>query len=248
MLLGLIVLFSLLGGALAVLLAATVLTVNVSWIERAMPRLVAFSTGTLLGAALIGMLPRAAHDLESVALFRTVLLTLVGFFLFERLLIWRHCHKTECEVHAASGPLLLIGDAVHNLVDGVVIAGAFHTSPSLGVATALSAIAHEVPQELSEFFVYLRSGYSRRKAFLLNMATSLTTLVGAVAGYFYFSWIHNVGGYFLAVAAGGFLYVALADLIPAQRGRTSPRHLVVDVALMALGVLVIAAVTGGHDH
>jgi zinc and cadmium transporter len=244
----LVLVFSLLGGVVSVLLAATVLAVRQEVVERVMPRLIAFSTGTLLGSALLGMLPHAAEDLDGVPLFRTVLLSLGGFYVLEKALVWRHCHSHDCDVHAHSGPLLLLGDAVHNFVDGVVIAGAFLTSIPLGIATALSTIAHEVPQELGEFIVYLKQGYSRRRALLLNAATSATTLVGAGLGYFYFSNVRQAGSYFLSVAAGGFLYVALADLIPSQRGRTHPKETFADLALIFGGIALIALITAGHQR
>jgi zinc and cadmium transporter len=244
----LVLLFSLLGGAISVLLAATVLAVKRETVERALPRLIAFSTGTLLGSALLGMLPHAAEDLEGVPLFRTVLLSLGGFYVLEKALVWRHCHAHDCEVHAHSGPLLLLGDAVHNFVDGIVIAGAFLTSAPLGIATALSTIAHEIPQELGEFIVYLKQGYSRGRALALNAATSATTLVGAGLGYFYFSNVRQAGAYFLSIAAGGFLYVALADLIPSQRGRTHPKESAADLALILLGIAIVALITSGHRH
>lgn len=239
---------SLAGGIIAVLLAATVLTLNRQWLDRALPRLIAFSTGTLLGSALLGMLPHASRTLAGPVLFRTLLLAVGGFYILEKLLIWRHCHKQDCNVHAISGPLLLLGDAFHNFVDGLVIAGAFLTSVPLGIATALSTIAHEVPQELGEFVVYLKQGYSRRRALTLNALTSLTTVVGALVGYGYFSTVRQAGGYFLAIAAGGFLYVALADLIPSQRGRTSMRETVIDLALMTAGVVLIGSIAAAHGH
>jgi zinc and cadmium transporter len=244
--LALVLAFSVLGGIVSVLLAATVLTVNRTALDRALPRLIAFSTGTLLGSALLGMLPHASRTLSGGPLFRTVLLSLGGFYLMEKLLVWRHCHKTDCDVHAASGPLLLLGDAFHNFVDGLVIAGAFLTSVPLGMATALSTIAHEVPQELGEFVVYLRNGYSRGNALFLNSLTSLTSVIGAILGYAFFSVVHDVGPYFLAVAAGGFLYVALADLIPSQRTRAGAAETAADLLLLASGVILIGSVAAGH--
>lgn len=228
------------------LLAGTVLAVRPSSLERALPRLISFSTGTLLGAALLGMIPRAAMVLPVATVAPLLLAGLISFFVLEKLLIWRHCHKHDCDVHASSGPLLLIGDAFHNFVDGVVIAGAFLSSTTLGLTVALSTIAHEVPQEVGEFLVYLRSGYTRRRALLLNALTSLTSVVGAVFGYLFLSRIHDVGPYLLAFAAAGFLYVALADLIPAQRGRMSLKLTILDLLLVAAGVGVIALFA--HDH
>lgn len=237
---------SLLGGIISVILASSVLAINGPLLERALPRLISFSTGTLLGAALMGMIPHAAKELPVANVAQMVLMGLILFFVLEKLLVWRHCHKHDCDVHASSGPLLLVGDAVHNFVDGVVIAGAFLTSTPLGIATALSTIAHEVPQELGEFMVYLRSGFTRKRALLLNAATSLTSTLGAILGYFFLSGMRAVGPYMLAFAAAGFLYVALADLIPSQRGRTSLRLTLLDLALVVAGIGVIALVAHRH--
>lgn len=247
MTLALALLFSVIGSAGSALLAATVLAVNPSTVERALPRLISFSAGTLLGAAFLGMLPHAADTIPGERLFQAVLAGIAAFLVMERLLLWRHCHKEGCDVHAASGPMLLFGDAVHNFVDGVVIAGAFLVSIPLGIATALSTVAHEVPQELGEFMVYLRIGYSRRRALLLNTATSLTTLLGTAVGWAFLSEMRAVGPYLLAFAAAGFVYVALADLVPAQRGRTGLRVTVIDLLLLGAGIAIIGAVAhGGH--
>lgn len=239
---------SLAGGVLSVLLAATVLWVPARRMERLLPRLVSFSTGALLGAALLGMIPHAAEELPAGAMALVLLLGLIGFFLLEKLLVWRHCHRHggECDVHASSGPLLLLGDAFHNFVDGVVIAGAFLTSLPLGLTVALSAIAHEVPQEVGEFLVYLHAGYSRRRALLLNALTSLTSVAGALLGYFLLSELAGVLPYLITVAAAGFLYVALADLVPAQRGRTTLAMALLDFLLLGLGVGVVALMSHAH--
>jgi zinc and cadmium transporter len=237
---------SLAGGLVSVLIASTVLAARPTLMERALPRLISFSTGSLLGAALLGMVPHAAETLSVSAVSLLVLLGFVFFFLLEKLLIWRHCHKHDCDVHAGSGPLLLIGDAVHNFVDGVVIAGAFLSDISLGVTVALSTVAHEVPQEIGEYMVYMSSGVSRRRALFLNATTSLTSVLGAVLGYFFLSELQKVGPFLLAFAAAGFIYVALADLIPAQRGKTSLSMSALDFLLLASGIGVIALFQSGH--
>jgi zinc and cadmium transporter len=192
------------------------------------------------------MIPHAAQVLPVATIAPVILAGLISFFVLEKLLVWRHCHKHDCDVHASSGPLLLVGDAFHNFVDGVVIAGAFLSSMPLGVTVALSTIAHEVPQEVGEFMVYLRSGYTRRRALFLNGMTSLTTVLGAVLGYFFLSQMRDVGPYLLAFAAAGFLYVALADLVPAQRGRMSLKLTILDLVLVTAGIGVIALRARGH--
>lgn len=217
-----------------------------SHLDRLLPRLISFSTGTLLAAAFLGMLPHAADALPTSTLAPAVLIGLISFFVLEKLLVWRHCHKHDCDVHASSGPLLLIGDSFHNFVDGVVIAGAFLSSTPLGITVALSTIAHEVPQEIGEFMVYLRSGYTRRRALLLNSITSLSSVLGAVLGYFFVSQMRVVGPYLLAFATAGFVYVALADLIPSQRAKMPLGLVLLDLFLVLCGVCVILLVIRHH--
>jgi len=237
---------SLAGGVVSVLLASTLLVLRPAALARAVPHLVSFSTGTLLGAALLGMLPHAARALPVSRLTGTLLGGLLVFYLLEKLLVWRHCHREHCDVHATSGPLLLIGDAVHNFVDGFVIAGAFLESTPLGMVTALSTVAHEVPQELGEFSVYLHAGYTRQRALLLNVLSSLTSLLGALLGYAFLSQLRDLGPHLLAFAAAGFLYVSLADLVPAQRGPSTFGTTLLDFLLLVVGIALIALVV--HHH
>ena len=241
-----IMISSLGGGLFSVLGAASVLALSAAAVDKALPRLISFSTGALLGAAFLGMIPHAAHSLTVSDIASTVLGGILAFYLFERVLVWRHCHRHDCDVHAASGPLLLLGDAFHNFVDGVVIAGAFMQSTELGFTAALSTVAHEVPQEVGEFMVYLRAGYSRKRAFVLNSLTSLTTLLGATAGYCFLSEAKGVGPYLLAFAASGFIYVSLADLIPAQRVKSTIGQTILDFLLILVGIAVIALIS--HHH
>jgi zinc and cadmium transporter len=238
---------SAIGGVVAVLLASTVLLPKDPRVGKLIPKLVSFSTGTLLGAAFLGMIPHAAATLSVHTLSSAVLVSLVAFFILEKLLVWRHCHRTECGFHASSGPLLLIGDAFHNFVDGLVLAGAFLDSNSLGVAAAVSTVTHEIPQEVGEFMVYVRAGYSRRRALTLNIMTSLTTIVGGLLGYFFLSSMLSARPYILVVAAAGFIYVALADLVPAQRQGASLRTTALEFVFVMAGIGGIAAVAFGWE-
>jgi zinc and cadmium transporter len=240
MTLALIVLFSLPGSIGVVLLTGLALLVRDATLVRLVPRFVSFSTGALLGAAFLGLLPHASRSLAPPELFALVLGGIAAFYVLEKLLLWRHCHKEECAVHATTGPLLMLGDAMHNFGDGIVIAAAFSVSTPLGIATALSTLAHELPQELGELAVYLRSGYSRRRAFVLNLLTSLTTLLGALTGYFLLASLPRMTPVVMALSASGFIYVALADLIPGQRSRRTLAETVVEVLLLAAGTGTIA--------
>jgi zinc and cadmium transporter len=178
------------------------------------PCLISYATGTLLGAAFLGMIPYAIEHAQASSILTTILVGIVFFFLLEKLVIWRHCHDGECEIHGAAGPLILFGDAFHNFVDGIVIATAFLISIPLGAATAFAVIAHEVPQEIGDFAILLDSGYSRQKAFLYNLLSSSATLPAAIISYFSLKATQAVIPYILALSAASFIYIAMADLIP----------------------------------
>ena len=245
-----IILFCLLGGLLSVLAAALFLVLSESLRNHLLPHLVSFATGALLGAALLGLLP---HALESVAdtdmhvIPMVVLLGLLGFFMLEKLVLWRHCHEDHCEVHApdqaqkarSTGAMILIGDSVHNFLDGILIAGAFLTDIHLGIVTSLAVAAHEIPQEVGDFAVLLHSGYTRGRAFLYNILTSLTTVVGGLLAWFALQEMQAALPYVLAVATSSFLYIAVADLIPTLHQRVEARASLQQVLLIAAGILVI---------
>lgn len=271
-----IVAFTALGGVVGVLSASWFLLLPGAWRARLLSPLVSFAIGALLGAALLALLPHALespgiHGAHEVMI--AVLLGLLGFFVLEKLVIWRHCHVEECEAHGganaakgrmpgaaeahgghyhpetveraqqrAAGSLILIGDGIHNLVDGVLIAAAFLTSVELGVVTSLAVIAHEIPQELGDFAVLLNSGYSRGKALLFNVLTSLTTVIGGVAAYYSLSLAQQAVPFILAIAASSFLYIAVADLIPGLHKRPEFSATVQQLLLIASGVVMIYVV------
>lgn len=233
--------FSALGSLGAVGGAALVLLFPQKARARLVPPLVAYATGTLLGAAFLGMLPAALGRADARAVTGTTLAGLVLFFVLEKLVLWRHCHQQDCPEHGRAGPLILLGDAVHNFVDGVVVAAAFLTSVPLGVAAGLAVLAHEVPQEVGDFAILLDSGYSRRKALVLNTLSASSTLPGGLLGWL---WLEGAAGllpYLLAVSAASFIYIAAADLIPGLHRHVAPRTSAAQVALMLLGIGTIAA-------
>jgi len=269
-----IIIFSLIGGVLSVIAASVFLLLPEGKRTRSLPHMVSFAIGALLGAAFLGLLPHAlgspyvtdAHDITF-----TVLIGLLTFFVLEKLVIWRHCHHLECEVHgtdehlhheqhtitshevnhgqshgkshshgqATAGSLVLIGDAVHNFVDGVLIAAAFLTDVHLGIVTALAVAAHEIPQEVGDFAILLQSGFSRRKALLFNILSSLTTVLGALLAYYSLSSAEAYLPYVLAVAASSFIYVAVADLIPGLHKQTEIKESVKQIVLIGTGVTVV---------
>ncbi|HED19546.1 MAG TPA: ZIP family metal transporter [Gammaproteobacteria bacterium] len=246
-----ILLFSLLGGVLSVTAAAVFLLLPEALRTRLLPHAVSFAIGALLGAALLGLLPHAlealgGNDFHSIT--GTLLLGLLGFFLLEKLVLWRHCHHEQCEVHVpengdhrhrAAGTLILIGDGLHNFIDGILIAAAFLTDVHLGIVTSLAVAAHEIPQEVGDFAVLLHSGFSTGKAFLFNLLSSLATVVGAVLAYYSFKNLEPALPYVLAIAASSFIYIAVADLIPGLHKRVEFSATVKQVVLIGSGVALI---------
>jgi zinc and cadmium transporter len=235
-----------LGGALV---ASALLFFNDHLRVKIVPWLVSYAVGTLLGVALLVLLPEALEHLSA----RTVLGSLLGgimlFFLLEKLVLWRHCHTHDCEAHGMAAPMVIVGDAFHNFLDGVMIGAAVRTSIPLGVSTALAVATHEIPQELGDMAILLHAGYSRRKALALNLLSGVSAIAGAIVAVLALEWVPQVNQYVLSVAAAGFLYVAMADLIPdLHRGRidaTTFRQLALTVA--GIGSIVgLNAFVGGH--
>jgi len=204
------------------------------------PLLVSYATGTLLGAAFLGMLPAALKLAPGDKVMEMALGGMVGFFVLEKLVIWRHCHEEGCEIHGRPGILILIGDAFHNIIDGVMIAAAFLNSIELGITASLAIVAHEVPQELGDFVILLDSGYGRMKAFLLNGASSITTLLGAFLSYFWLAGTHVALPYILTISASSFLYIASADLIPGLHRQASPSIALRQILLILAGIGTIS--------
>ena len=243
-----IVAASVAGGILSACAAAIALAVRRSWV----PMLVSFAIGALLGAAFLEVVPHAFElgDPHTAAL--AILGGILGFFLLEKLLLWRHSHdETEAtHDHGRSGTLIVVGDAIHNFLDGLLIAAAFMQSTQLGIVTALAIIAHEIPQEVGDFLILLHSGYSRARALALNVLSSCATLVGGVIGYYALRWIEGWQQVLLGVVAASMIYVAVADLIPGLQKRAELRATVAQVVLIALGVAVVATVRVliGHAH
>lgn len=232
--------FSALGSIGAVAGAALFLWLPEPRRKVLVPALVSYATGTLLGAAFLGMLPAALERAPPPVVMQTALAGVLLFFLLEKAALWRHCHDADCEQHGRAGPLILVGDAFHNFVDGIVIAAGFLNSPTLGVATALAVLAHEAPQEIGDFAILLDSGYERRKAFLLNTLSASTTLPGALVGYYWISAAGELLPYVLALSAASFLYIATADLIPELHRTPNLSASARQVALLLAGIGTIA--------
>jgi zinc and cadmium transporter len=207
---------SVLGSAGGLLTASTFLLLGDHIRVRLVPWLISYAVGTLLGVALLALLPEALEHIKPVPAFTTLLAGVLAFFLLEKFVLWRHCHDThECEVHTSSAAsLVIVGDAFHTFVDGAVIAAAVLTSVPLGITTALAVATHEIPQEVGDVAILLRAGFSRWRAFTLNLLAGIGGILGAIAMLLASEWIPNLLPYVLSFAAGNFLYIAMSDLIP----------------------------------
>jgi zinc and cadmium transporter len=247
-----IVLFAAVGGIASAALAVVFLWIPEPRAARILPHFVSFATGALLGAALLALLPDAMAG-AGVAATHAIGFTLIAglgvFFVIEKLVLWWHTHGDE-ETHShaghshgrdhASGVLVLVGDSIHNALDGVLIAAAFLNSVSLGLVTTLAVAAHEIPHRVGDFAILVHAGFSRARALFLNLATGLASIIGAVAAYYGLRRTLDVLPYALAFAAAGFLYIAVAGLIPGLHRRVDPRTSLIQVILISLGIVVIA--------
>ncbi len=254
-----IILFTLVGGILSVIAASLFLLVPDRHHSSLLPHGVSFALGALLSVAFLDLLPDAVENAgveKAQSLFATVLIGILVFFLLEKLLLWRHCHTHDCEAHndgeehyhQPAGALIVLGDGIHNFVDGVLIAAAFLTDLHLGIVTSLAVAAHEIPQEVGDFAILLQSGYSKTKALVYNMLSSLGTVVGGVLAYFALDSVHESLPYFLALAASSFIYIAVADLIPTLHKKTHADAVIQQMALILAGVMLIFAVNHFADR
>ncbi|MFA4833949.1 MAG: ZIP family metal transporter [Patescibacteria group bacterium] len=177
---------------------------------------VSLSAGTLLGDSFIHLLPEMVKEKDySPSVWLWVLGGIIVFFILEKIVCWRHCHiPTSIEHPHHLGPMNLIGDGLHNFIDGLVIAGSFLINPPLGLATTLAIVAHEIPQEIGDFGVLIHAGYSRAKALLFNFCSALLAVFGALIALLVGPQTENFSAFIIPFTAGGFIYIATADLIP----------------------------------
>ena len=213
-----------LGSLGSVFVASALLLFSDKTRDRLVPSLVSYAVGTLLGVALLDLLPEALAHLSPRRVLGSLLAGIMLFFVLEKLVLWRHCHTNDCEAHGVAGPMIVIGEAFHNFLDGVVIGTAVLTSIPLGVSTALAVAAHEIPQELGNFAILLNGGLSRKKALLLNVGSGFAAILGALLAIAAVDWLPAANEYILSVSAASFLYIAMSDLIPdLHRGRVDAR-------------------------
>jgi zinc and cadmium transporter len=250
----------------ATLLSGVVSVCAAAWLSfRALssllPSMVSLSAGVLLGAAVLHLLPDAIEsDADLHSLCWTLLIGLVSFFLLEKSSVFRHSHHHESDGHdhdhghdrreaGPGGTLILVGDAIHNLADGVLIAAAFLADERLGWLTAASIAAHEIPQEVGDFIVLLNAGYSRKRALLFNALAGLSAVVGGVVGYYWLDSARGALPFVLVLAASSFIYIALADLVPDMHRERQRGASALQIVMLFAGIVLIAALTSQfHPH
>ena len=177
--------------------------------------LVSFSAGALIGGAFFHLLPEAMASKEDHLLtFVYVLIGFCLFFILEKFLRWHHCHDKECQNTLHLGYMNLIGDSIHNFIDGVIIVSAFIANISLGIVTTISIISHEIPQEMGDFGVLLYSGMNKTKIVIYNFMVALLAILGVIIGFVIINWVEGLNDFLIPAAAGGFIYIAATDLIP----------------------------------
>lgn len=227
---------SLLGGFGGLVIAASLLALPDGARARLVPWLVSYAVGALLGVALIELLPQALSSLSARRVFATLLFGILTFFVLEKLALWRHCHTSGCDVHGTSGPLVLLGDAAHNFMDGAVIGAAVFTSIPVAISTAIAVLAHEIPHEIGDFAILLHAGYSRGRALMYNALAEAAGVAGAGLAFTFLDSVPRITPYVLAFATASFLYVAMSDLIPDLHRGTFDDNPVRQVLLVSAGI------------
>ncbi len=224
------------------LVGILVLLIKKKKLEKILMLMIAFSAGALLGGALLHLIPEALEESSPISVSIYILVGIIIFFILEKIVHWRHCHKISCDDHPHHlGSMNLIGDAVHNFIDGAVIAGSFMVSPALGVTTTIAVILHEIPQEIGDFGVLLYAGYKPKKALIFNFISALFAVVGAVVVLL----IGDFTEIIIPITAGGFIYIASADLIPELHKEVKIRKSLLQllIILLGIGLMALLAIT-----
>lgn len=221
------------------LIGILTLAIKEKILEKILLILVALSAGVLIGSAFFDLIPEAIETGKEVRSIMTIII--IGFILFyliEKILHWRHCHQDNCDIHAFAR-MNLVGDGVHNFIDGMILAAAFLTSPSLGIITTLAVTLHEIPQEIGDFGVLVHGGFKKNKALYLNLLTALTAVAGGIISYFLAGEIEGITGFLLPFAAGGFIYISASDLLPEIKKELEIKKALGYLAVFTIGVIAI---------
>lgn len=204
-----------------------------TFLRRVLMALVGFASGSLIGSAFIHLLPESLEN-TGQAVFYYVVVGIVFFFIMEKFLYWRHCHQGTCPVHIFAY-LNLIGDGVHNFIDGMIIAASFILSYSLGFTTTLAVILHEIPQEIGDFGILIYGGFGKGKALAYNFVSAVAAIAGALITY-HLAYIQGIEQLLVPFAAGGFIYIAATDLMPELHKKYGLKESLIQLAAILTGI------------
>ena len=211
-------------------------------VENIILFLVSLSAGALMGGAFIHLIPESV-EVGGSEVFLYVLIGFIMFFFVEKVLHWRHCHKERCPIHTFAY-INLVGDGVHNFIDGLIMAAAFLTDIHLGIITTLLVTLHEIPQEIGDFGVLVYGGFSRVRALMMNFISAITAVLGGIIGFLLYGYVESLTLFLLPFAAGGFIYISASDLIPEIRKDTGLRNSMINFTIFLLGILLMLLIKG----
>lgn len=230
------------GSTFIISLFSLVGILTIAWrkekLEKILLTLVALASGALLGGAFLHLLPEAIEKFDKKNLFFWVLFAFIVFFIVEKILQWRHCHRGGCEVHPF-GYMTILGDGIHNFIDGLIIAAAFTESIQFGLIVSLMVALHELPQEIGDFGVLLFAGFQRKKALIINFLTALTAMIGGLVGFFLVNYSNVFIKIAIPFAAGGFIYIGASDLLPEIRKTTKLKESIATLIAFLIGIGII---------
>lgn len=221
------------------------LLVNEKILHRILILLIGFSAGGLIGGAFLHLLPEAIEISNSLAVYVYLIIGFILFFVLERYLLWRHCHEGKCDVHPF-GYLNLVGDGVHNFIDGLVIGTSFAVDIRFGLITTTVIILHEIPQEIGDFGVLVYGGFNKYRALFYNFLSAISAVLGSVLGYYFSNILGKFSSVILPFTAGGFIYIACCDLIPEIHKETSLKKATLSMAFFILGILFMLGMKFVH--
>lgn len=224
------------------LIGIVTLAIREKMLEKILLVLVSLSAGVLMGGAFLHLMPEAIAEGTAYTAFAYVLAGFCVFFIIEKILHWQHCHETHCKVHTFAY-MNLVGDGVHNFIDGLIIATSFVADIRLGIATTFAVAMHEIPQEISDFGVLIYGGFKKTKALMFNFLSALIAVLGGIIG-FYASGTMNLAPIITPFAAGGFIYIAAADLIPEIKKEENFRKSVAYFGMFFTGILLMHLMKG----
>lgn len=221
------------------LIGVFTLAIKEKILEKILLYLLALSAGALMGGAFLHLLPESMEKFENSDFFILVLFAFVFFFLVEKVLHWRHCHKTgKCDIHTF-GYMNLFGDSIHNFIDGLIIAATFIADIHLGVITVVAIILHEIPQEIGDFGVLIYAGFEKKKALLVNLIVGIIAVLGGIVGYYVSRYINSSMMFLLPFAAGGFIYIAASDLLPELRKEKNIKKSMLSLMVFIVGIIIM---------